>query len=740
MKNFPKHMRSGIAVLFLITLALVAVTPVFSQTSPDNIVFTSINVNQTFPEVSVQAKVLDPENNFVPGLALDQFTLSEDGRVVAIESATSTILPLNLHVVFIIDELVIGENMPLVRDAIRSFATGQMLPNDSVEVIAAAEKNVTQVIVPFTNDPQEVISAVDNYDPGSASGTELQGAINQALDELEAVNANTVGLNKIVAFSVSMINQRGLSDTIARANELSVPVTTVLLGSSDASGALGKLARDTGAGNGVINAANVDQLKGVLAPERNEEQYLIVYRSEANVAGEHELTLTVNGQVTKSAGFTLDALDPPLVTITTPDEGTNITREETFLAGATDKIEPTEQTVAVTVNFSDGHPREIVLENTNLVVNGKALGPATSIRDNGKSTVLLEFSWDLRNEDTPGVTPIAITVEVEDELGLKGTSQPRNVSVEFIGGNCPDFVANILPGLCSNQTLIGLLGVLVVVVILLVVAVVYLRRNPKIQQQVKKGFATMMTRSGGSELKANATRIVAEADSAKAVLIVVEGNAGSNQIEFPINETTTIGRSGDHSKLVIQGNKDNSPISRMHCTIIEKDGTFELRDESSANGTHLNAVRLPSGKSQRLNNDDIIELAKVSDGGVKFRFQIREKKKPMATRIMSSSSVAEELATPEGYMPTIPPESDEPEEKVTPDGYTPTIPPQSKNDESNELTSPEGYTPTIPPEPRQRKETDEMIIPKEFLSSKENESDDENDNDKDDEYRPTILN
>jgi pSer/pThr/pTyr-binding forkhead associated (FHA) protein len=146
-----------------------------------------------------------------------------------------------------------------------------------------------------------------------------------------------------------------------------------------------------------------------------------------------------------------------------------------------------------------------------------------------------------------------------------------------------------------------------------------------------------------------------DAGPTKVILQVLEGDVGNNRKELRINTTTSIGRSSDHAQLVLQGNRDHSPISRLHCTILEKEDGFEVRDESSANGTFLNDIRLAPGKAQELKDGDLLELAKVRDGGVKLKFQAGSPPVYMKTRMVA-------------------PPSAEPEDKISPDGYTPTKP------------------------------------------------------------------
>ncbi|HCK67267.1 MAG TPA: hypothetical protein DHW49_13475 [Anaerolineae bacterium] len=652
MKNFPVY----VPLFLLITLTLVLATPAFSQTAPASIVFTAVNANETFPEVQVQVKVLDAENNFISGLNANQFSLKEDGQAINIENVSSESLPLNLRVVFVVDELAIGSNVNVVRQAIQSFAENQMQPGDSVIVLAASNLNVFKIIVPLTSDPQQVLDGIANYNPVPATATDFLQTVDQGLDTISDLNENIVGLNKLVVFSISINDQLDLNRTIAKANRLGVQVHTVLLGSNDINGALDRLARETGVEDGLILGANIRDLSSALNPERNETQYQIRYRSQINRAGDNQLTLTVNNSISENVTFTLDELEPPLLTITAPSADTEIIRTETIFSQDSDAIQPTEQTVAVEVTFPDGHPRQIIEEQTALVINGKAVGPATAIRDNGSEVITLEFTWDLRPEQTPGITPISIVVETEDELGLKSKSEVLPVTVEYVVYDiaCPEFVSTYAPALCTNYNLILPLISVFIAIIALVIVIVYLRRNPKVQERIKEGARRLTMTMMPSKVNNSATMFVDPNKVDKAVLVVLEGYAVSKQTQFPINETITIGRSSEHAKLVLQGDKEGSPISRLHCTILEKNGAFEIRDESSANGTHLNETRLPAGKVHPLNDNDIIELARVRDGGVKFKIQIAKAKSAerLKTRMMTSVSDEPEEKPSGGYIPT----------------------------------------------------------------------------------------
>jgi hypothetical protein len=657
MKNFAALVRSGIAFFLLVIFTLAIVAPASSQTAVDKVGITAIN-HDAFPEVRVQVKPIAANDALIPGLDADQFSLTEDDEVVQIEEVRTAPFPHSMRVAFVIDEFVIEQQVQVAREAIQSFAENQMQAGDLVEVLAASDGG-TQTVVPFTDNPEEVINGIQeaNYNPGSPSGTFLLDTIDQGLAELSASNENIEGLNRMVVFSMSIFDSRNLGQTIENAVELGIPVHTVLLRSEDTNGALARLAVETQAGAGTISAEDINDLFETLETQRVQEQYEVSYRSKVNQAGEHELVVAVDGVPSNVISFTLDQLESPLVSITVPAPETLITRTETSFDQDPATIQPNEQSVRAEITWPDGHPRKI--EKTTFVVNGKALDAPTKISDNGKDPVILEITWDLQQEDTPGETLISIVVEAEDELGLKGSSEPLPVTVNYVlftaPNNCPSLISDNLPALCSNYNLVLPLGSMVIAASAVLVMFVYMRRNPKVQARVKERLETMMTnvRAPRTDRSPASSTLVEPSESAKATLEVVGGNSGNSHTLFRLNGTTTLGRSGDYAQLVFQSDQaDRSPISRLHCTIIEKGDFFEVRDEGSSNGTFLNGARIRSGELHRLSNGDTVELARVEEGGVRLKFQSVSRSSHLVTRLVAPEKEDSDDLPKDGYTPT----------------------------------------------------------------------------------------
>jgi pSer/pThr/pTyr-binding forkhead associated (FHA) protein len=134
------------------------------------------------------------------------------------------------------------------------------------------------------------------------------------------------------------------------------------------------------------------------------------------------------------------------------------------------------------------------------------------------------------------------------------------------------------------------------------------------------------------------------AQTPKAYLIALEGlGEYEYQETFEIYSQTSLGRSPHLADLCFHQNIENTPISRLHCTLLDEEDHFTIRDDDSVSGTYLNRVRLDSLEPVPLNNGDEIELAQVARGGIRFRFELAKSNSdlefdPRATRQLRRSS------------------------------------------------------------------------------------------------------
>jgi pSer/pThr/pTyr-binding forkhead associated (FHA) protein len=111
---------------------------------------------------------------------------------------------------------------------------------------------------------------------------------------------------------------------------------------------------------------------------------------------------------------------------------------------------------------------------------------------------------------------------------------------------------------------------------------------------------------------------------AKAYLVPVEGFEDEPQRSLELYGTTAIGRSRRHADLLFHITDDDSPISRLHCTILDEDDHFAVRDEDSTNGTLVNGERITPLEPVRLHDGDTIDVAPIERGGLRFLFHIAD--------------------------------------------------------------------------------------------------------------------
>ena len=107
----------------------------------------------------------------------------------------------------------------------------------------------------------------------------------------------------------------------------------------------------------------------------------------------------------------------------------------------------------------------------------------------------------------------------------------------------------------------------------------------------------------------------------KAYLEII---AGEEPKKLEVFGTERLGRDLAFADVLFHLQHKDSPISHLHCTILDEEDHFLIRDESSTNGTYLNGLRLSPMEKYEISDGDEIELARVERGGVKLIFTIAD--------------------------------------------------------------------------------------------------------------------
>lgn len=355
-------------------------------------------------------------------------------------------------------------------------------------------------------------------------------------------------------------------------------------------------------------------------------QFLLKARSRL-ASSQRELKLEVQGRPESAVSWTV-SLDvppqPPLVSMVL-----NKGQEHLIVRVEGQEIFPDVIPVEVQVQWQDPYPRR--LSRVTLFVNGEPYG---SPKQNVDPMQPIVFSWKVE----PNIDVITFTARVVDELGLQGEVE-KNLTLEIEQIGKQDFLCRFLPSIPTvgkplQSFLCGTLGMgfaeVMITVLLVVVAIVGFRKREYVKE-----VAVQLTEAVARVTKTFGRR------KAKARLILVEGRGEDGGLPDSIDlyGETTIGRDPQYADVII-----NRPaVSRLHCALHEdlNTGQWAIEDKDSTNGTYLNGKRLESLQSYPLRHGDVIEIAPIYRGGVKFRFEVLDSQGVTGVDVLQSVSFTE---------------------------------------------------------------------------------------------------
>lgn len=618
---------------FLITLLLALcwfTTSLKAQTTVDEIVITAVDATE-FPQIAVQFRPLDREGVPVAGLAIDGFSLTENSLEMTIESLNELPDANGMRVHFIIDAgaSLNSVRWPNARQVVLSFVESDTWMNvaiDEVAVTAFEANSGRRPIIDYSNDPDAIRRAMNEYSPpGGSNFTAPLPTVNEILEELALKTDNKPQF--IVFITAAIENQRGNDTLLERGIELDIPIHTVFVGSNSPS-YLNELANQTG--GMYVNYENTNSMNIVYNDMLLARRlYELSYRSTISTSGTRQITIA-SGSTTGNGSYDIE-VNQPRVLITTPNSGDVITRQSVTYTEDLGSLTPTTQAVVTTVVFPDEHLRR--LRRATLLVNGQVKDEL----DNPNPNQNIELSWNLRDIQSEGLNDFTIKVEIEDELGLVSTSPDVLIKVDVvipeedidITGIVSETVTTIVEGAIPTpipcigpettcefertirQNIPSVISITIAIFALAFAIIVYVNRDKAPVQAVRNTVVNVVTRL---------TKRYKQAEP-RAYLVVLEGDTNVGKT-LEIFGNTTVGRSRQDAELLFQQTDDNSPISRRHCSILDEEDHFMIRDEDSANGTYLNGTRLRALDPTELHDGDEIELARVERGGVRLLFQI----------------------------------------------------------------------------------------------------------------------
>ncbi len=607
---WPRSRTSfALATIFGLLGLLILVRPVYSQEEDQPIQITRVNTDD-FPNVEIQVAAWDTNMVIIPN---ENLLVSEDG--VPFEVISVSPRDVGVRLAFVIDPgdgvRSTGINLRTVYEIaapyLETFLVGRPWMMDQVDevVVLVQEGDSTEIISAMSSDSglvsQQLSSyiAPSNVGQPSEAGAFTRTALRRALDELQFAPGEHDKPQAIVLFTPGM--RADTSDLAERAIEAGIPIYVVMTRERESNfweEALKPLATVTGGDFATVYG--IDGLEPMFEDLiRRRQQLQVSYRSNSANAGQRNVAVELqgSGETFIASGNYEVELSPPDVEVISPAPGAVINRQVIERDADLSEAEPTFITVVTEVEFPDGYPRE--LGPAQLLIDGTPAGQGQVV--DGRA----EITWDIRSYQTPGQVPATLQVVITDELGIQGQSSPRTVSINIIEPPPP-------------PTPPWLLYISLAVALVSLAAVVFLFLNRQLLAPALAGagesFSDFVERVTGRR-----TALVA-----KAYLVPLEGFEELPQRSFEIYGTTAIGRSRKHADLLFHINDEDSAISRLHCTILDEDDHFAVRDEDSTNGTLVNGDKITPLESMRLRDGDTIDVGPLERGGLRFLFQLAD--------------------------------------------------------------------------------------------------------------------
>ncbi len=568
----------------------------------------------TYPQVALFTRVIDSARWPVAGLTSADLTLEEDGRPIAdfaFEPAA-----LGLHVAFVIDAGAHPERagetglatLEESRAAIRLFANEYMRPGDTVALWSMAD-GAPVAVHPATGAAGEVIGALDAL--LLQPTTTLTPALEAALDSLIALDASALSQRQLVVLSPGWTD--GLDPAlIQRVDMAGIVVNGILTRRGlDLGSGLSQLVNRVSRPGLFVHYTGPQAVRSLYgAWNAGREGYRLTFTSPTAAPGQHQIGLHLSADDSVAAAATLAYLAPvptgPQIAFTSHRAGFEAGRLTTELIG-------------VTVTTAPGTP---AIEQAELFVNEESLGVL-------KGSGPFAWAWDpapygerLAGEGE-SAGPVELRVETTDVAGATTTSSLQGVARFQSVDACTAYrgvpaIGRALYAGCRSSGLTPPLLVVFALLLALAVGVIWMWRHRGVVSSAGQQMGRRLT-----DVYRRLTRTGRR--SALAYLDVVEGLDPGARNSFDLFGQTPIGRSHDYAELCFHADRQRSPISGLHCTLHESEGAggWSIEDEDSTNGTYVNGVRLPGlGQRVALHDGDVVELAQVERGGLKFRFRL----------------------------------------------------------------------------------------------------------------------
>lgn len=589
---------------------------------------------EEFPDISFNLFALNSDVSVITDLR--GLILTEDG--ISVTEFLSETLKVGAEVIFVIDANTDIEERDedggpsrreIVRDSIHRFVDLYMDPSglDRVSIIVPDERSGRFLDEPGIEFHNAIRNAINFYLPAELGDTPLNNMMEMALSQAET-GSHEGRVPAIILFSDSeQLNEQLEFDSLLQSSARSQAVIyTAILGIRADTWEVDDVERLTvptgGAYVHMPKVEDADPLYNLIRDRATTSQ--ISYRSSLSSSGQHNLVAELNG----GRGEVLfDLLIAPPAARITVDNSVAIRRVASDPETLLEDVEPKIQPLVAEISWPDEHPRELV--SVSLLVNGAPHRLGNPVMDDSG---LLTFDWDI-SQFGNGV--YAVQIQVEDELGLAGVSEPVPLTIELEQvvlppTTTPAPTATAIqtpvpvptstpapPGLYDlardNLGYIGAGALIVagVVIIFVVVAAIIsaFRKDPGSQSLSGSGGITSDS-TQDEELASRPTYAMmpgfAMSELGGAYLEAIE-NAPEHATLIPISASNiALGRDPKVTQITF----NDRSVSKLHARILESHGSYRIYDEGSTSGTYVNYQRIGLAP-EVLSNKDEIHLGRV---------------------------------------------------------------------------------------------------------------------------------
>ena len=601
-----------------ILLILFATYPVLAQEEIE-LRIGQVNVSQ-FPTVRFNLFSADSRRVPLTISELQNISLREAG--VPIPDFELTAVPVGVDIVFVLDangdyravDLSGLTREEVATQTVTRFAERVMSPSglDRVSIVVADESNESgRFLIQDNSNPESVSQAINSYNPPANAPVPLDSMMTMAIAHMADIQENGRFQALLLLSDAGRIHgQMEYETVITQAQAIDLPLYVGVLGtgaSSDETGNAAGLSAPTRADYlHIPGAAEIDPI--YLIWQRQANQVQVTYHSLLRASGSYPISVNIGPLL---ANTTVElTLEPPEVSL-------ELEPEETIrrLGDAPDtplsELLPTRLAIPVIVRWPDGLPRQITAVNWFVDGQPQPLPDLPNFDEDGR----IQLNWPLQTADTGSYQH---QVQVVDELGLVGDSEPVTVMVEVERPlpPTPTPLPTAIPETAELPASVGSTNMLLLMVVVggvafsLLIFRLYRRRQkrPAIQPKRKQKQVT-----GPREPVA-----VPDQDGLIPFLEIIDARPGTIA-RIPIHGNgITIGRDETAAQVIL----NDTSVSRLHARIRRRDDAYWLYDEGSTSGTSLNYERL--GLAPRLLNDnDAIQIGRIS-----LRFRLSTLSKP----------------------------------------------------------------------------------------------------------------